>query len=204
VSLVPPHLRGQKIGLLGGSFNPPHAAHRAISLIALKRLQLDHVWWLVTPGNPLKDSRDLLPLQHRLAAARALAQHPRITATGFEAEIGTRFTIDAIAWLQAHCVGVRFVWLMGADNLRQFHHWKNWRGIAARLPIAVIDRGGLGLDHLSGPFARAFAHDRLREADATRLARRRPPVWVYLHGPRSALSSTALRAQNVKTPLKLS
>jgi nicotinate-nucleotide adenylyltransferase len=204
VSLAPPHDRGQRIGLLGGSFNPPHAAHRAISIAALRRLKLDAVWWLVTPGNPLKDVRELAPLAKRLAWAKYVARHPRIAVTDLEARIGTRYTIDTLRWLRAHCPGVRFVWLMGADNLAGFHRWKDWDGIAARVPVAVIDRGGLGFDHLSGPFARRFAGARVPETRAAALADMAPPAWVYLRGARMTLSSTALRAKKGAASLKLS
>ena len=139
---IPPHYPGLRIGLFGGTFDPPHEAHRAASLLALKRLALDRVWWLVTPGNPLKDTRGLAPLDERVAAARDLARHPRIDVTGVEAEIGVRYTYDTIGHLVAHCPGVRFVWIMGADNLRTFHRWQRWRGIAALVPIAVVDRLG--------------------------------------------------------------
>src|SRR5690242_6168706 len=136
----PPPSPGTKIGLFGGSFNPPHAAHRAASLLALKRLGLDRVWWLVTPGNPLKNLHDLQPLEVRLQAARRLSCHPRITVTALEAISGTRYSFETVRWLQNRYPGVHFVWLMGADNLANFHHWRNWQALATRVPIAVIDR----------------------------------------------------------------
>ena len=128
---LPPHTPGMRIGLFGGTFDPPHAAHRAACLIALNRLGLDRVWWMVTPGNPLKDTRGLAPLDERIRAASELASHPRIDVTGFEADIGTGYTFQTVRYLRRHCPGVRFVWIMGADNLRSFHRWQNWRGIAA-------------------------------------------------------------------------
>jgi nicotinate-nucleotide adenylyltransferase len=182
-----------RIGLLGGSFNPPHAAHRAISLAALKRLGLDRVWWLVTPGNPLKDVRELPPLAERIAAARAVTRHPRIDVSGLESVVGTRYTIDTIAWLTRRFPKVRFVWMMGADNLRQFHRWEDWRRIAALIPIAVFDRGGIGPAALAAPAARALARSRIPETKARLLPGRNPPAWTYLHGLKSPLSSTALR-----------
>jgi nicotinate-nucleotide adenylyltransferase len=191
---LPPHGRGMRIGLFGGSFDPPHAAHRAASLIALKRLDLDRIWWLVTPGNPLKDTRGLAPLEQRLAAARALAQHPRIDITGIEAEIGARYTYDTMRYLLDRCPGVRFVWIMGADNLRSFSRWQRWRDIAAMVPIAVIDRLGPSLYATAGSAAQALARHRLPDSQAGSLAECRPPAWVYLHGLKSPLSSTALRA----------
>jgi nicotinate-nucleotide adenylyltransferase len=191
---IPTHGRGMRIGLFGGTFDPPHGAHRAASLIALKRLGLDRVWWLVTPGNPLKDSRGLAPIEERIAAARALARHPRIAVTGLEAEIGAHYTHDTIRYLRARCPGVRFVWIMGADNLRSFHRWQKWHGIAAMVPIAVIDRLGPSLYATSGLAGQALARYRVSQSQARSLADHRPPAWIYLHGLKSPLSSTALRA----------
>jgi nicotinate-nucleotide adenylyltransferase len=183
-----------RIGLFGGTFDPPHEAHRAASLIALRRLGLDRVWWLVTPGNPLKDTRGLAPLERRIAAARALARDPRIDVTGIEAVIGARYTYETVRYLKAHCPGVEFVWIMGADNLRSFHRWQNWRAIAAIVPIAVIDRLGPSLYATAGIAGVALANARLPESAARALPGRKPPAWVYLHGLKSPLSSTALRA----------
>jgi nicotinate-nucleotide adenylyltransferase len=192
---VPPYGRGMRIGLFGGTFDPPHAAHRAACLIAMKRLKLERVWWLVTPGNPLKDSRGLAPLEQRIAAARALAHHPRIDVTGLEAGIGSHYTHDTMRYLLGRCPGVRFVWIMGADNLRTFHRWQKWRDIAAMVPIAVVDRLGPSLYAAAGSAGQALARYRLPDSQARRLAGRRPPAWVYLHGLKSPLSSTALRAE---------
>lgn len=195
MSVLPPHTPGMKIGLFGGTFDPPHDAHRAACLIAMRRLGLDRVWWLVTPGNPLKDTRGLTPIKDRIAAAETLAGHPRIVVTGLEAAIGARYTYDTVAYLKAHCPAVDFVWIMGADNLRSFHRWEKWRGIAAMVPIAVIDRLGPSLYAAGGPAGQALARFRVPERAARSLAGRKPPAWVYLHGLKSPLSSTALRAQ---------
>ena len=183
-----------RIGVFGGTFDPPHEAHRAACLIAMHRLNLDRVWWLVTPGNPLKDTRGLAPLRERIDAARELANHPRIDVTGLEADIGARYTHDTVRYLLARCPGVRFVWIMGADNLRSFHRWQKWQAIAAMLPIAVVDRLGPSLYATAGPAGQAFARFRIPEAAARTLPCRLPPAWVYLHGLKSPLSSTALRA----------
>jgi nicotinate-nucleotide adenylyltransferase len=182
-----------RIGLLGGSFNPPHAAHRAISLFAMKRLKLDRVWWLVSPGNPLKDHNGLRDLDERAAAARRIANHPRIDVTCLEAVIGTRYTVDTITYLRRRCSGLRFVWIMGADNLAQFHRWEHWRRIASEVPIAVIDRPPQSFRALAAPAARALSSYRIAEKDAALLASRPAPVWTFLTGMKLNLSSTRLR-----------
>ncbi len=187
-----------RIGLFGGTFDPPHLAHLGASLLAMKRLKLDRLWWLVTPGNPLKDTRGLRPLAQRMADARALARHPRIDITGLEAVINTRYTYDTLRFLVRVCPGVRFVWVMGADNLRSFYRWQNWRGIANLMPMAVVDRMGPSLYATGGRAAQALMRYRLPESTAGTLAGRKPPVWVYLHGLKSPLSSTALRALRTK------
>jgi nicotinate-nucleotide adenylyltransferase len=192
---IPPHAAGMRIGLFGGTFDPPHQAHLAACLLAMKRLRLDQVWWLVTPGNPLKDTRGLAPLDDRIAAARGLARHPRIVVSGLEAALGVSYTHDTVRYLAARCPGVRFVWIMGADNLRSFHRWKCWRDIAERIPIVVVDRVGPSLYATAGPAGQAFARARLPESAATALPNRRPPAWILLHGLKSPLSSTALRAE---------
>jgi len=183
-----------RIGLFGGTFDPPHLAHLGAALLALKRLKLDRVWWLVTPGNPLKNTTGLAPLQKRLTAARALAHHPRIDVTGLESVIKTRYTYDTIKWLKARCPGVRFVWIMGADNLRSFHRWQRWRGIAKLVPFVVIDRLGPSLYAGASPAGQALRQARIPEHDAAGLPDRKAPAWTFLHGLKSSLSSTALRA----------
>ena len=197
---LPPHGAGQRIGLLGGSFNPPHEAHRLISLIALHRLELDAVWWLVTPGNPLKNNRALPPLEARIDACREMAGHPRIVVTGVERELGTFYTVDTIAALKRRAPTTRFVWLMGADNLIQFDRWGGWRRIAGMIPFAVIDRPGATVRSLQSPAALTLARWRMPEQEAAALAGTAPPAWTFLHGPRSALSSTALRLAGAKVP----
>jgi nicotinate-nucleotide adenylyltransferase len=183
-----------RIGLFGGTFDPPHAAHRAACLLAMRRLQLDRVWWLVTPGNPLKNTRGLAPLAERVAAAQALAHHPRIDVTDLEAALGTAYTYETVSYLVRRCRGVHFVWIMGADNLRSFHRWQRWRGITSLVPIAVVDRLGPSLYASGSAAATYLARFRLPETMATALADHKAPAWVYLHGLKSPLSSTALRA----------
>lgn len=190
---VPPHGAGQRIGLLGGSFNPPHEGHRRISVTALRRLGLDCLWWMVTPGNPLKDVAQLPPLAERMRQAAAIAAHPRIVISGAELGFRTRYTADLITILKTRAPGVRFVWVMGSDNLAQFHHWDDWRAIAGSVPIAVVNRPGFLAAALSARATWALLRYRVDEHDARSLADRHPPAWIFLSGPRSAVSSTALR-----------
>lgn len=193
VPRLPPFAPGMRIGLLGGSFNPPHEGHALVTRLALTRLGLDRVWWLVTPGNPLKSQAELAALQARVAAARRLVGGPRVAVTDIEAQIGARYTHDTLAWLRRRAPQVRFVWLMGADNLRQFHFWRHWRAIADLTPIAVIDRPGSTLRSMSSRAAISLAQWRVPERDAARFATLPPPAFLFLHGPRSELSSTVLR-----------
>ena len=190
---LPPYGDGMRIGLLGGSFNPPHLAHRAISQFALKRLRLDRIWWLVTPGNPLKDQRAQDNLEARLKAAREMAADPRIQVSCLESVIGTRYTDDTINFLCRRAPQLRFVWIMGADNLAQFHRWQNWRRIASQVPIAVIDRPPQSFRALAAPAAQALARYRLPDSEASRLADHKPPAWVFLTGMKLKMSSTGLR-----------
>lgn len=198
---LPPHGRGQRIGLFGGSFNPPHDGHRAASLLALHRLELDWIWWLVTPGNPLKDVSALPPIAVRIEAACRLAAHPRIAVTGVEARLGSPYTCDLVAALTRRCPATRFVWIMGADSFAGFHHWKRWRSIAATVPLAIVDRPGFTWSTAQAQAATALRGARFDEIDASRLANATPPAYVFLHGPRSSLSSTWLRATSPTTSL---
>lgn len=161
--------------------------------MALRRFRLDRVWWLVSPGNPLK-AHGPAPLAERIAAARALADDPRIVVTGLEARLGTRRTADTLAAMQALWPGVRFVWLMGSDNLVQFARWDRWQGIAARVPIGVIARPGSRTAARTSRAATILARHRLPEARAALLADATPPAWVLINVPMTALSSSAIRA----------
>lgn len=185
--------RGMRVGLFGGSFNPPHQGHRLVATQALKRLGLDAVWLLVSPGNPLKNHSDLAPLADRVAAARAVVAHPRIKVTGFEAAHGFAYTFDTLVFLKRTHPGTHFVWIMGADNLANFDQWERWHEIARLLPIAVYVRPGSTRRAPVSKAAIALARYRLDESDALRLPTAVPPAWVYLHGMMSGLSSSHIR-----------
>lgn len=189
--LPPP---GARIGLLGGSFNPAHEAHLQISRTALTRLNLDEVWWLVSPQNPLKPKQGMAEMAQRIAAARELVRSSRIRVTGVESLLGTHFSAESIARLQTQLPGVRFVWLMGADNLLQIDRWQNWTQIFNRLPVAVFDRPPYSVRALSSKAARRFSASRLAERNASVLASSAPPAWVFIHGRKNPLSATGIRA----------
>jgi nicotinate-nucleotide adenylyltransferase len=191
-----------RIGLFGGSFDPPHEGHLMVAHLALTRLKLDQVWWLVSPQNPLKARSPSHGLAARLAGVAGLADHPRFVVTGIESEIGTRYTSDTLAWLKPRMSGVRLVWVMGADNMVNFQRWRGWRSIARLLPIAVIDRPESSVPALVSPAAHALARSQVRESEAARLADMAPPAWVFLHGPRIPISSTKLRNQSRRSRLE--
>ena len=182
---------GMVVGLLGGSFDPAHAGHVHATRQALARLGLDRVWWLVSPGNPLKP-RGPAPMDERLGRARALMRHPRVAVTDVEARLGTRHTARTIAALRRRHPGVRFVWIMGADNLATFHRWEDWRAILAQVPVAVMARPGAGLRALHAPAATAYRRFRVPPAG---LGLRRPPAWAFVAMPLHPASSTAIRAR---------
>jgi nicotinate-nucleotide adenylyltransferase len=186
--------RGMVVGLLGGSFDPAHAGHVHITREALKRFRLDRIWWLVTPGNPLK-ARGPAPLAERLARARVVMDHPRVVVTDIEARLGTRYTAQTLARLRAIYPGVRFVWLMGADNLAQFHRWDRWQRIMETVPVGVLARPGGAARARLAPAPRMFAGDRLRQSAAIRLGRRAAPAWCFVNLPMVDLSSSAIRAR---------
>ncbi|WP_224826345.1 nicotinate-nucleotide adenylyltransferase [Cognatishimia sp. MH4019] len=185
---------GQTVGLLGGSFDPPHAGHVNITRQALRRFGLDQVWWLVSPGNPLK-SHGPAPLEDRLAACRRLMQHPRVRITDFEARAGTRYTAETIVALRLAYPGVRFVWLMGADNLAQFHRWQQWRWIMRTVPVGVLARPGDRLVARTSKAAQVFEGARLSGRASQLLAYAEAPAWCFINVPMVDLSSTAIRAQ---------
>jgi len=191
----PPAYPGMRIGLLGGSFNPPHLGHRHIAETALRRLGLDQVWLVVTPGNPIKAHGDLAALSERLSAAQRMMHHPRIKVTGFEAALPSAYTARTLAFLRRRFPGVRFVWIMGGDNLASFHRWQEWRGIMRGLPIAVLDRPGFRFRAMASPAAVMYRRARVDEAQAGALALMQPPAWSYLTIPLAEISSTELRRQ---------
>lgn len=190
--MVSPRMR---IGLLGGSFNPAHAAHVEISLTALKRLGLDQVWWVVTSGNPLKKPSKLPRLSERVEAARKIANHPRIAVTGFPGETGSPYTVDLLTELKRRHPAVSFVWLMGADNLAEFRRWRSWQRIFETAPIAVLDRPGFRLKARASQAATRFQEFHVDESDAQGLARMTPPAWTIITHRLSPLSSTAIRGE---------
>ena len=189
----PPARPGMTIGLLGGSFDPAHEGHAHITREALKRFGLDQVWWLVSPGNPLK-AQGPAPLADRMERARAVMDHPKVRITDLEVRLGTRYTHATLAALMARYPGVRFVWLMGADNLAQFHLWEKWRDIMEMVPVGVLARPGQRLSARMSPAARHFRAARLGPRDARRLSGEAPPAWVFINMPMNDLSSTRLRA----------
>lgn len=191
---LPVHAPGMRVGLFGGSFNPAHEGHRLVAQQCLKRLRLDSLWLLVSPGNPLKDHSALAPLAERVTNARELMDHPRIEVTGFEAAHGFRYTFDTLTHLIKACEGVRFVWIMGADSLRDFDRWERWEDIAGLVPLAVYARPGANYRATASKAARALSAARLPEEAAEMLADRDPPAWVYLRGVMSPVSSSAIRA----------
>ncbi|PJK27963.1 nicotinate-nucleotide adenylyltransferase [Minwuia thermotolerans] len=188
-----PH-RGLRIGLLGGSFNPAHDGHRHLSLEALHRLALDEVWWLVSPQNPLKATKGMAPLARRLEFAERLARHPRIRVTDIEARMATRYTVDTLSELRRRHPDERFVWLMGADNLRQLPGWDRWTEMMALVPVAVFDREPYSWNVLTGQAATRFRRAYWRQSDVRALADAKPPAWSFIRMRRHPMSATKVRA----------
>ncbi len=188
---------------MGGSFNPAHGGHLHISQLALQRLDLDEVWWLVSPQNPLKSARGMAPFAKRLAGAEALAKgHPRIKISAIEAALGTIYTADTIAALQRRFPHTRFVWLMGSDNLAQLPRWRRWTDIVESVPIAVFDRPQTSLHALAGKAAQRYARDWLPANAARRLAEIAPPAWAFFHSKLDSGSATEIRAKRASQPTK--
>jgi nicotinate-nucleotide adenylyltransferase len=188
-----------RIGLLGGSFNPAHEGHRHISLLALKYLHLDELWWLVSPQNPLKPTNDMAPFAERLASARAMARHPRIRVSDIESRLHTRYTADTLHALRSRFPHTRFVWIMGADNLAQIPRWERWTDIFNTVPIAVFDRATYSFRALAGKAAQRFARQRIESRNAAALADQKAPAWVYFHARRHPASASSIRARHAKS-----
>lgn len=189
---LPPARPGGVIGLLGGSFDPPHAGHVHITREALKRFGLDSIWWLVSPGNPLK-SHGPAPLERRMQAARAIMQHPRVYISDVEVQIGARYTAHTLAVLRAERPDVHFVWLMGADNMAQFHLWQDWRQIMETVPVGILARPGARLAARASVAARIYENARVPQDQARILGRLQAPAWCFANVPMIAMSSTRLR-----------
>ena len=183
-----------RVGLFGGSFNPAHDGHAHVAETALMRLGLDRVIWLVSPQNPLKSARHMASLPDRLASAAKFARGPSMIVSDVEARIGTRYSLDTLRALQRRFPGVRFVWVMGADNLASFHRWRGWPEILRRVPVAVVARPGALLGSRFAPAARRFAHARRPAGEGGVLSLAPPPAWIYLAAPLNEASSTHLRA----------
>ena len=185
---------GMRIGILGGSFDPAHRGHALITREALRHFDLDQVWWMISPGNPLKREGPA-PMAQRIAQAQQIMRDPRVVITDIEARLGTRFTADTLAHLQALYPGVRFVWLMGADNLVQFDKWDHWRDIMERVPIGVLARPGWRMRGRKARAARIYAQAELPARFSHALANAQTPAWSFVNIPMSPLSSSAIRAQ---------
>jgi nicotinate-nucleotide adenylyltransferase len=194
---------GRTVGLLGGSFNPAHEGHRHVTLYALKMLGLDAVWWMVSPQNPLKSTKDMAPVATRLANARAAADHPRIIATDIETKMGTQYTTDTLAKLRQLFPRTNFVWLMGMDNLRQVHRWRDWQDIFHTIPVCVLDRPPRHNSVRTCPAMERFRTYLVPQQSAKNITRNALPSWTVLHIPLNSLSATEIRARNLqKQPKK--
>jgi nicotinate-nucleotide adenylyltransferase len=188
----------KRIGLLGGSFNPAHEGHRDISLAALAYLDLDEVWWLVSPQNPLKPVQGMASFKERMASAQAMANHPRIRVTDIEQRLGTRYTADTLRKLVTRFPSYHFVWLMGADNLVQISSWRDWTRIFHLTPIAVFDRPTYTNKALTSLAARRFRRSRRREAALKTLVTTPAPAWVFVHHRLNPISASAIRAERAR------
>ncbi len=182
-----------RIGLLGGSFNPAHEGHLHITRLALKKLGLDRVWWLVSPQNPLKDAKDMAPLQKRIESACKIAQDPRIDVRDLESDFGTTYTVDALKCLTARFARMKFVWIMGADSFGELQRWKHPHLIMQSVPIAVFARPGFNLKALNSQMAQRYASFRLSPDDGAALSLQKPPAWIFFPGSQHSLSATAIR-----------
>jgi nicotinate-nucleotide adenylyltransferase len=193
VIVPPPFGDGQRIGLFGGSFNPPHGGHRAVALYALKRLDLDWIWWLVSPQNPLKDADGYRDYDERLKVTGQVARHPRFIVTNLEQQLDTRTTAATLAALEPVLRRGRFVWIMGADSFANLHHWNDWTDIPETIPLAILARPGFSMRALESPAA--LRYEGRRVATARQLPGSPPPAWCFIPMPLRAESSSAIRAR---------
>lgn len=194
MQMMPVARPGQIVGLLGGSFDPAHAGHVHITKASLQRFGLDRIWWLVSPGNPLK-ANGPAPLNARMQAAKAMMRHPRVTVTDIEVQLGTRYTAQTLVALRRRYPGVRFVWLMGADNLAQFHLWQDWRWIMETVPVGVVARPRDRISARMSKAARVYAQARIPGRASHILGLKDAPAWTFVHVPLSDQSSSAIRAR---------
>ena len=188
----------QKIGILGGSFNPAHEGHLSISKIALQRLNLDVIWWVISPRNPLKKYDILYDFEERVSSAEKVIDTNHISISKLERDAQIKYTIGTVEYLNTRYFGTKFVWIMGADNLKDFHRWREWNKLALTVPIAIIDRPSSSLDVTSSLFANKYRKYRVDEADAQNLADKKKPAWVFLHSKLNDQSSSQLRNSGVK------
>lgn len=188
----------QKIGILGGSFNPAHEGHLSISKIALQRLNLDEVWWIISPRNPLKKYDILYDFEERVSSAEKVIDTNHISISKLEKDAQIKYTIGTVEYLNTRYFGTKFIWIMGADNLKDFHRWREWDKLALTVPIAIIDRPSSSLDVTSSLFANKYRKYRVDEADAQNLADKKKPAWVFLHSKLNDQSSSQLRNSGLK------
>ncbi|WP_310621620.1 nicotinate-nucleotide adenylyltransferase [Flexibacterium corallicola] len=192
-----PHAEaGNTIGVFGGSFNPPHPGHLMVARTALQRVGLDQVWWMVSPGNPLKDHSELLSLDERVARVRQLASHPKMRVCAYEKTLGSAFTAHTVAELKRRRPHLKFLWIMGGDNLAEFHRWRQWREILENLPVIVVNRPGATLSPLFAPMSITYSGARVPEQNARRIKNEEAPAWTFLHGPLDDTSSSSLRERS--------
>ncbi|MCF6215345.1 MAG: nicotinate-nucleotide adenylyltransferase [Emcibacter sp.] len=191
------NLSGKRIGLLGGSFNPAHGAHLEISLVALEKLKLDAVWWLVSPQNPLKSDVGMASLEERLASARAMSPEPRIYVTDLEEKMAVQYTVDSVTRITSLLPDTQFVWLMGADNLAEFSHWKDWKKIAQTVVFAIFDRPGYSTAVETSDAAAYFLDKKIPSAEAAELCSLKPPAWTFIRDTKNPLSSTDIRRKKL-------
>ena len=185
----------QTIGLMGGSFNPAHSGHRLISELAIKRLRLNKVWWLVSPQNPLKSSAGMASIKERVQNAVKISRNPRIKVMTVESSLNTQYTVDLLKILSKRFSSARFIWIMGADNLLQFSEWKNWEEITSLVRIAIFDRPNFSLKSLAADMPRRFSGNRLREREGLLLKYKKPPAWIFFHSNLNHISATKIRSQ---------